>query len=268
VPPQYGGNTLPLRIGLLQPSASARQLMELVELNLETVRLAEEVDRVEIRVAVAGRLGERQGELFADRWSSDPHQLALLVNRLSNRLGDEQVLRAELRASPVPERAVRFVPLTKGWLARSRPGTRQNSVPCARGGVRSRRLRSGLAKSRRSGRVACSRGAKRSVSMSARLMLTPLRGESMPPRPLLLHPAPQALEVVCVAPDGPPQFVWLENRRQRIVHHAGPERIETLWWRGSSVRRDYYRVALESGSHLWIFRRLMDRRWFLHGAFA
>jgi protein ImuB len=246
------GNTVPLRIGLLQPTASARQLMELVELNLETVRLEAEVDRVEIRVAVAGRLGERQGELFADHWSSDPHQLALLVNRLSSRLGDEQVLRAELRASPVPERAVRFVSLTKGWLARSRPGTRQNSVPCARGGAaRSRRSRSGLAKPN-----------------GSRSGQSPLPISPSSTLPLLLHPTPQALEVVCVAPDGPPQFVWLDARRQRIVHHAGPERIETLWWRGESVRRDYYRVALESGSHLWIFRRLTDRRWFLHGAFA
>ena len=245
-----GGNTVPLRIGLLQPTASARQLMELVELNLETVRLAGEVDRVEVRVAVAGRLGERQGELFADRWSSDPHQLALLVNRLGSRLGDDQVLRAELRASPVPERAVRFVSLTKGWLARSRAGTRQNSVPCARDGVaQSRCSRSGLAHSRRLG------------STQTKLPLSL-------PLPLLLHPTPQALEVVCVAPDGPPQFVWLDARRQRIVHHAGPERIETLWWRGQSVRRDYYRVALEGGSHLWIFRRLTDRRWFLHGEFA
>ncbi|HJQ81765.1 MAG TPA: DNA polymerase Y family protein [Lacipirellulaceae bacterium] len=238
-----GGNMVPLRIGLLQPTASARQLMELVELNLETVRLHAEVDRVEIRVDVVGRLGERQGELFADRWSSDPHQLALLVNRLSSRLGEEQVLRAELSASPVPERAVRFVSLTKGWLARRRPGTRQNSVPCARRGgtAKPRRSRSGL----------------------AHLPVSP-----SPPLPILLHSAPQALEVVCVAPDGPPQFVWFGARRQRIVHHAGPERIETLWWRGSSVRRDYYRVALESGSHLWIFRRLTDRRWFLHGEFV
>ena len=44
----------------------------------------------------------------------------------------------------------------------------------------------------------------------------------------------------------------------------GPERIETLWWRGPSVRRDYYRVATESGRHLWMFRRLrteMVRAW-------
>jgi protein ImuB len=85
---------------------------------------------------------------------------------------------------------------------------------------------------------------------------------------LLLYPQPQTLEVVCIAPDGPPQFVWLDGRRERIVNHAGPERIETLWWRGPSLRRDYYRIAVESGSHLWTFRRLTDGRWFLHGVFA
>ena len=84
----------------------------------------------------------------------------------------------------------------------------------------------------------------------------------------MLHSQPQSLEVVCVAPDGPPQFVWLDSRRERIIHCAGPERIETLWWRGPSVRRDYYRIATQSGSHLWIFRRLPDARWFLHGTFA
>jgi protein ImuB len=84
----------------------------------------------------------------------------------------------------------------------------------------------------------------------------------------LLHSQPQPIEVVCVAPDGPPQFIWHENRREQIVHHTGPERIETLWWRGPTIRRDYYRIALESGEHLWIFRRLHDTNWFLHGAFA
>ena len=100
---------VPLRVGLLQPSASARQLLELIELHLETVKLADEVDWVELRAAVVGRLGERQGELFADRWprapgtkddlpgAGSPHQLVVLVNQLSSRLGDERVLRAELR---------------------------------------------------------------------------------------------------------------------------------------------------------------------------
>jgi protein ImuB len=62
--------------------------------------------------------------------------------------------------------------------------------------------------------------------------------------------------------------VWVAAAGERIVRHWGPERIETLWWRGPSVRRDYYRVATESGAHLWLFRRLTDNRWFLHGVFA
>jgi protein ImuB len=225
------GNTVPLRIGLLQPSANARQLMELIDLHLETVALTAEVDSLKIHVAVVGRLGERQGELFSDRWSRDPHKTALLVNRLSSRLGYEQVLRTELRASPVPERAVRWAAMTE----------RRDKETRRRG------------------------DKERGRRLPAPCPLVPL---SPPPRPLLFYPQPQALEVVCIAPNGPPQFVWLGGRRERIVHYAGPERIETLWWRGPSVRRDYYRIAVESGSHLWTFRRLTDGRWFLHGAFA
>jgi protein ImuB len=227
------GGSVPLRVGLLQPSASARQLLELIDLHLERLVLQAEVNHVELRVAIAGRLGQRQGELFGDCWSSDPHQLALLVNRLSSRLGCEQVLRAQPRASAVPERAVR-------WVA---------------------------AVERRKGKETRRRGdkEKRHPSRSPCLLVSPSPCPS--PRPLLLYPRPRALEVMCIAPDGPPQFVWLQNRRQRITYFAGPERIETLWWRGPSLRRDYYRVAVESGSHLWIFCRLTDGRWFLHGAF-
>jgi protein ImuB len=216
-----------LRIGLLQPSASARQLLELVELHLENVRLAGEVDRVELRAAVVGRLGERQRELFADRWASDPHQMAVLVNRLSSRLGSERVLRAELRKSAVPERAVG----RKEW-ERGRVGE----------GERSRK------------------------TLSPYLPLS--HSPPLPPRPLVLYPEVRAIEVMCVAPDGPPQFVWVRKHRERIVSCVGPERIETLWWRGPSVRRDYYRVATESDGHWWMFRRLVDGKWFIHGEFS
>ena len=75
-------------------------------------------------------------------------------------------------------------------------------------------------------------------------------------------------DVTCVEPDGPPQFLWMNQHRERIVSFVGPERIETLWWRGPSVRRDYYRMATESGRHLWIFQRLVDGKWFAHGEFA
>jgi protein ImuB len=53
----------------------------------------------------------------------------------------------------------------------------------------------------------------------------------------------------------------------RVTCSRGPERIETGWWRGQDVRRDYYAVATRAGSRFWIFRRREDSRWFLHGCF-
>ena len=46
---------------------------------------------------------------------------------------------------------------------------------------------------------------------------------------------------------------------------GGPERIETGWWRGHTIGRDYYCVETAAGHRYWLFRRLRDGRWFLHG---
>jgi protein ImuB len=57
------------------------------------------------------------------------------------------------------------------------------------------------------------------------------------------------------------------GRLQRIVRRVGPERIETGWWRGHTVARDYYRAETTAGCWYWIFRRLPHGPWFLHGMF-
>ena len=49
---------------------------------------------------------------------------------------------------------------------------------------------------------------------------------------------------------------------------SGPERIETRWWTGQEVCRDYYVADNARGMRLWIFHeREGERRWFLHGIF-
>jgi protein ImuB len=57
------------------------------------------------------------------------------------------------------------------------------------------------------------------------------------------------------------------GRQQRIVRRVGPERIETGWWRGRGVARDYYRVETATGRCYWVFRQLPSGPWFLHGMF-
>lgn len=49
----------------------------------------------------------------------------------------------------------------------------------------------------------------------------------------------------------------------------GPERIETGWWDGDDVERDYFVARTAAGAVLWIYReRRVPQRWFAHGLFG
>ena len=86
-------------------------------------------------------------------------------------------------------------------------------------------------------------------------------------RPLYLYPNPVQLLVVSIVPDGPPISFRYDGLFHRIDHTWGPERIETGWWKGSTIRRDYFRVEDHVGCRFWIFRELGSGDWYLHGVF-
>ena len=56
------------------------------------------------------------------------------------------------------------------------------------------------------------------------------------------------------------------------VLRDGPERIESGWWDGADVRRDYFVAENPRGEIVWIYRDhrygIDDGEWFLHGVFA
>ena len=57
----------------------------------------------------------------------------------------------------------------------------------------------------------------------------------------------------------------------RLVLEEGPECIESGWWDGHDVARDYYVACNGQGSQLWVFRNRRETdgpRWFVHGWFA
>ena len=87
-------------------------------------------------------------------------------------------------------------------------------------------------------------------------------------RPLHLESQPRPLVVMSVAPEGPPARFRHAGHDQPIVRTWGPERIETGWWQGGCVRRDYYQVETAGGQRYWLFRELNTGRWFLHGTFV
>jgi protein ImuB len=48
---------------------------------------------------------------------------------------------------------------------------------------------------------------------------------------------------------------------------SGPERIESGWWDGGEIGRDYFVGSDAQGGELWLYR---DRggQWFVHGIFS
>jgi protein ImuB len=85
-------------------------------------------------------------------------------------------------------------------------------------------------------------------------------------RPLGLLAVPQALEATHDAA-GRTQGLLHEGRALQLV--TGPERIESGWWDGADIARDYYIARDGAGALWWVFRECVARRrWFLHGCFA
>ena len=61
----------------------------------------------------------------------------------------------------------------------------------------------------------------------------------------------------------------LTDAPQGLQLLEGPERIETGWWDGREVARDYYVARDGSGAEIWVYReRLPPHAWYLHGVFG
>ena len=81
-----------------------------------------------------------------------------------------------------------------------------------------------------------------------------------PPRPLWLLREPAALPMDA---RGRPQC------RGTLELIEGPERIETGWWDGDDVERDYFVARSPEGMTLWVYReRRVPRTWYVQGLFA
>jgi protein ImuB len=75
-----------------------------------------------------------------------------------------------------------------------------------------------------------------------------------------------------INPNPAPRPLWLVEPPRRLAEGsfellAGPERIESGWWDGAEVRRDYFIAQIEEATFAWVFREQRGE-WFLHGYFA
>ena len=245
-----------MAIRLCQPSADARQIGDLLRLQLEGIRFDAPLAGIRMEALETSPLERPQEEFFAARPRDHVRRLSALLNRLCNRLGQEAVVRPRLLPDAVPERAVALVP------AVDERGQSHFRRPCR------------PTPSRR-----CPHGARENRDSP------PVAGNWFYAldRPACLLPRPKAVGAMSIVPDGPPCVLFYDGMRLEVARLWGPERIEAGWWQDfgdcpdfrinengtvpfeTAVRRDYYRVETVEGRRFWVFRRIEDQQWFLHG---
>lgn len=223
------GESVSMQIGTVRPRSSATHLLELLRLPLEQARLTAPVMAVRVRATLTAAAWNEQRQMFDGVQAQGQERLAKLWERLAGRLGPAAVVRPKLLGDPQPERGFRYEPVvaTAGQKRRSATAQRKRTPP----------------------------------------QPSNIAPAHLPARPLVLLARPLRAQVWMVVPQGPVARFRCALAEERIARSWGPERIETGWWRGTAVRRDYYQVETASGRRYWLYCRLRDARWFVHGLF-
>jgi protein ImuB len=177
----------------------------------------------------------------------DPQAAIRLLERLRARLGGEAVFSVCLVPEHRPELAWR---VAEPALAATGLSNRLDGSPSPERAIFTGAGEAGGTTGRRRSRQARPAGGAARLAVEAPLA----------PRPLWMLADPQRLADRAGVPlhDGIP-----------LDLASGPERIETGWWDGRDVRRDYYVAATRHGARLWVYReRPRDGGWWLHGVFG
>src|SRR5262249_38542822 len=152
-----------------------------------------------------------------------------------------------------PEYACRFEP----WVQREAKGERR--------GVRNKRGGMQNEKRKRSAKGAVARSSFLVSRSSFHVPRSLLRPPCLKPRPVALSAVPSRSQTESRsqpppgntnAPNGPPRRFRWQGQDHAIARFWGPERIETGWWRGRDIRRDYYLVETTTGQRFWLFQNL------------
>jgi len=220
-------STRSLTISLFQPSSLAFHLFDLLKLQCETAQFREPIHRVELSATATVRLRVGQQMLWDD------------LDAFAGQGGQREIASLVDRLS-------------------SRLGKERVFGVCAQAGALPEKAY---------------RHKSLSTTMRQRKTAT---AETLkaPHRPLWLQEPPHPLRFVSSSNqptretrNQPPQAFQFQNQYHNVSRHWGPERIETGWWSGSTVRRDYYRVETTEGCRFWLFQCVNDGAWFLHGCF-
>ena len=250
-------DTETLTLGLYRPTTDLEHLSELFHLQWDQLGRVDEVYSLRIEFTQTAVLQRNQLSLFDSQrklqkgycWqmadSADripPTRLVRLIDRLSSRLGKQQVLHDKLKPEALPEYGFQLEPMENLNIQRwcRQVLANKKNAPLVTASVSGQSPKTGW-----------------------------LLKQRKPADCLPIWYWKEPLEIQCQTSlyENRPLKMLHKGRWRRITRYWGPERIESGWWRGRAIRRDYYRVELNTGRRFWLYRVLPGGRWFLQGNF-
>ncbi|MEZ2351789.1 DNA polymerase Y family protein [Caballeronia sp. RCC_10] len=171
--------------------------------------------------------------------ASDNESMAKLLERLSARLGAENVVQLVEREDHRPEVAMTVEPYQVARDARPKGGKKPKEAPAEAAPDEEQEMEAA------------------DMEPGERLELPDLAVPSQP-RPSWILETPQPLKLRNERP--------FYRRPLKLISRT--ERIEAGWWDGNGVQRDYYVASDDRGRMFWLYRERLSGAWFLHGFFG
>jgi protein ImuB len=229
-----------------------------------------QIQKIAVAVTTDVLLAQQQRQLFDENPRLDRQSLAQLINRLASRLGNENVVHPSLLSGAQPEYSFRLRPLVDP----RRQQRRRKTKPPQQSHTLARPLRLFHPPLRLKNvevfqpATVPSKNTQPTTAQPANDCSAEWIAQAGPK--VLTTFATSEKRLAAVATNPPPALLVLASGNtpaQKVLSAQGPERVETGWWRGITVCRDYWRVETESQQHFWVFRDLRSRNWYLHGEF-
>ncbi|MFM0335888.1 Y-family DNA polymerase [Paraburkholderia fungorum] len=276
---RHAPKTSNLKVAWAIPSRDAEHLIWLLREKLNQTVLVAPV--IELKL-VADQISEHAGQsdtLFPMP-ESDGDSIARLLERLSARLGAENVLQMSVQDDHRPERAMRVEAYQAQAFSR-----KKRSPAKARAKIKADKtwLTDELQHAASEDEAHADGDA---VAQTALITCGPDEAvDDQNSRPLTTQPdaaqAPLDLDLPDSVLPSQPRPVWMLDkplrlmmRDQRPIYRrplkmlTRTERIEAGWWDGNRVERDYYVAADDRGHMFWVYRERLSGEWYLQGLFG
>ncbi|AIP33753.1 impB/mucB/samB family protein [Paraburkholderia xenovorans LB400] len=273
---RHAPKTSSLKVAWAIPSRDAEHLIWLLREKLNQTVLMAPV--IELKL-VADQVGEYAGQsdtLFPMP-ESDGDSITRLLERLSARLGPENVLQMSVQDDHRPERAMRVEAYQAQAFSRKKrsPAKSRSKLKADKTWLTDELRHAAAEEGREDGERATQASQ---VTQRPSRTSNARNTNTSAPQP---NNAQASLDLPDSALPSQPRPVWMLDkplrlmmRDQRPIYRrplkmlTRTERIEAGWWDGNGVERDYYVAADDRGHMFWVYRERLSGEWYLQGLFG